>query len=157
MRWRRYRCCSVVEEASLLVRLFFLPSPSRALLIFSSLLLGGPGKGMYSKLYTSVLNQHHSVDYCASFHHVYLDSGLFGINIAVHHSFLGRTPDLIAAQLDAVTRPMQGGIGEPELRRARNQLKSSLAMALESRMVQVEDLGVRFSVPLTSTVSKLTY
>lgn len=98
---------------------------------------------MYSRLYTSVLNQYHAVDFCSAFHHCYLDSGLFGLSISVHPSFLFRTPELIAQQLDAVTRPMGGGIGENELRRARNQLKSSLAMALESRMVQVEDLGVR--------------
>ncbi|GAA5909894.1 hypothetical protein JCM6882_002044 [Rhodosporidiobolus microsporus] len=107
---------------------------------------GGPGKGMYSRLYTSVLNQYHAVDFCSAFHHCYLDSGLFGISISVHPSFLNRTPDLIAQQLDSVTRPMPGGIGEPELRRARNQLKSSLAMALESRMVQVEDLGRQVQV-----------
>ncbi|GAA5828410.1 hypothetical protein JCM11251_006232 [Rhodosporidiobolus azoricus] len=107
---------------------------------------GGPGKGMYSRLYTSVLNQYHAVDFCSAFHHCYLDSGLFGLSISVHPSFLNRTPDLIAQQLDSVTRPMPGGIGEPELRRARNQLKSSLAMALESRMVQVEDLGRQVQV-----------
>ncbi|GAA5820803.1 hypothetical protein JCM3770_001000 [Rhodotorula araucariae] len=107
---------------------------------------GGPGKGMYSRLYTSVLNQYHAVDFCSAFHHCYLDSGLFGLSISVHPSFLFRTPELIAQQLDAVTRPMGGGIGETDLRRARNQLKSSLAMALESRMVQVEDLGRQVQV-----------
>ncbi|GAA6027782.1 hypothetical protein JCM8097_001715 [Rhodosporidiobolus ruineniae] len=107
---------------------------------------GGPGKGMYSRLYTQVLNQYHAVDFCSSFHHCYLDSGLFGLSISVHPSFLPRVPDLIAHQLDCVTRPMPGGVGEPELARARNQLKSSLAMALESRMVQVEDLGRQVQV-----------
>ncbi|KAM0788318.1 hypothetical protein ACM66B_001461 [Microbotryomycetes sp. NB124-2] len=107
---------------------------------------GGPGKGMYSRLYTSVLNQHHAVDFCSSFHHCYLDSGLFGINIAVHPSFLNQTPMLIATQLDSITRPVRGGINELDLRRARNQLKSGLMMALESRMVQVEDLGRQVQV-----------
>ncbi|BGP14705.1 hypothetical protein JCM10213_006215 [Rhodosporidiobolus nylandii] len=107
---------------------------------------GGPGKGMYSRLYTQVLNQYHAVDFCSSFHHCYLDSGLFGMSISVHPSFLARTPDLIAQQLDSVTRPMPNGVGEPELARARNQLKSSLAMALESRLVQVEDLGRQVQV-----------
>lgn len=97
---------------------------------------------MYSRLYTSVLNQHHSVDYCASFHHCYLDSGLFGLNISVHPSFVSQTPHLVAGQLDAITRPVRNGMDEQDLRRARNQLKSGLMMALESRMVQVEDLGV---------------
>jgi processing peptidase subunit alpha len=36
---------------------------------------GGPGKGMYSRLYTNVLNQYYRVDYCAGFHHCYADSG----------------------------------------------------------------------------------
>ncbi|KAK4058347.1 Mitochondrial-processing peptidase subunit alpha [Microbotryomycetes sp. JL221] len=107
---------------------------------------GGPGKGMYSRLYTSVLNQYHAVDFCASFHHCYLDSGLFGINIAVHPSFLSQTPMLLATQLDSITRPVRGGINELDLRRARNQLKSGLMMALESRMVQVEDLGRQVQV-----------
>ncbi|GAA5949747.1 hypothetical protein JCM21900_003280 [Sporobolomyces salmonicolor] len=107
---------------------------------------GGPGKGMYSRLYTSVLNQHYSVDFCSAFHHVYLDSGLFGLQISVHPSFVYQTPNLIAQQLDGITRPMRGGIDEADLRRARNQLKSSLAMALESRMVQVEDLGRQVQV-----------
>ncbi|BGP06823.1 Mitochondrial-processing peptidase subunit alpha [Rhodotorula toruloides] len=102
---------------------------------------GGPGKGMYSRLYTHVLNQYHAVDFCSAFHHCYLDTGLFGITISVHPSFLSRTAALIAQQLDSITRPMSNGIGAAELRRARNQLKSSLAMALESKMVQVEDLG----------------
>ena len=104
---------------------------------------GGPGKGMYSRLYTKVLNQYHQVDFCSSFHHCYIDSGLFGLSISVQKSFLSRTPDLIAGILEAVVIGGRGGIGEGELERARNMLKSSLAMALESRMVQVEDLGVR--------------
>ncbi|GAA5833512.1 hypothetical protein JCM5353_007947 [Sporobolomyces roseus] len=107
---------------------------------------GGPGKGMYSRLYTSVLNQHYSVDFCSAFHHVYLDSGLFGLQISVHPQFVSQTANLIAQQLDSITRPMRGGIDEGDLRRARNQLKSSLAMALESRMVQVEDLGRQVQV-----------
>lgn len=99
---------------------------------------------MYSRLYTSVLNQHYSVDFCSAFHHVYLDSGLFGLQISVHPQFVSQVGTLIAQQLDSITRPVRGGIDQGDLRRARNQLKSSLAMALESRMVQVEDLGVSF-------------
>lgn len=36
---------------------------------------------------------------------------------------------------------MRGGITLTELSRAKNQLKSSLVMALESRSIEVEDLG----------------
>ena len=40
---------------------------------------GGPGKGMYSRLYTHILNHYPNVDHCASFHHIYTDSSLFGL------------------------------------------------------------------------------
>lgn len=103
---------------------------------------GGPGKGMYSRLYTNVLNQHHSVDYCAAFHHCYSDSGLFGISASVHPSFNSSIVHVIARELELCTSSIyQGSVTQPELNRAKNQLKSSLVMALESRLVEVEDLG----------------
>jgi processing peptidase subunit alpha len=67
-------------------------------------------------------------------HHV----GLFGIAASVAPHFTHRITDIIAHQLDSLTRPMRGGITESELARAKNQLKSSLVMALESRSVEVE-------------------
>lgn len=108
---------------------------------------GGPGKGMYSRLYTNVLNQHHAVDHCSSFHHVYVDTSLFGLTISVHASFVPQISTLVAHQLDSITRPiMRGGITHVELERAKNQLKSSLAMTLETRSTQVEDLGRQVQV-----------
>ncbi|KAH8089319.1 putative Mtochondrial processing peptidase [Filobasidium floriforme] len=102
---------------------------------------GGPGKGMYSRLYTNVLNQYYRVDYCAGFHHCYADSGLFGIAASVQPDFAGSIGNVIGYQLDSLTRAMRGGVTPTELSRAKNQLKSSLVMALESRSVEVEDLG----------------
>lgn len=108
---------------------------------------GGPGKGMYSRLYTNVLNQHHAVDFCAAFHHCYADSGLFGIAASVHPNFNGHVGNLIAHELELCTSPhMRGAVTERELARARNQLKSSLVMALESRLIEVEDLGRQVQV-----------
>ena len=103
---------------------------------------GGPGKGMYSRLYSNVLNQHHAVDYCAAFHHCYADSGLFGIAMSVDPSWNAFVPTIIARELELVCQPnMRGGVTKMELERAKSQLKSSLIMSLESRMVEVEDLG----------------
>merc|ERR1712233_202789 len=103
---------------------------------------GGPGKGMYSRLYTNVLNQFYAVDHCASFHHCYADSGLFGISASVHPSFNATVPYVIARELELCTSgAYHGSITNAELSRAKNQLKSSLMMALESRLVEVEDLG----------------
>ncbi|KLT41502.1 hypothetical protein CC85DRAFT_119899 [Cutaneotrichosporon oleaginosum] len=102
---------------------------------------GGPGKGMYTRLYTNVLNRYHAVDYCAGFHHCYADSGLFGIAMSVYPQFAGSAANIIAHQLDTLTRPQKGGIAQIELSRAKNMLKSQLVMALESRLTAVEDLG----------------
>ena len=45
---------------------------------------GGPGKGMYSRLYTHVLNHHSSIDHASSFHHIYSDTSLFGLQLSAH-------------------------------------------------------------------------
>lgn len=102
---------------------------------------GGPGKGMYTRLYTNVLNRYHAVDYCAGFHHCYADSGLFGIAMSVYPQFASSAANIISHQLDTLTRPQKGGITQIELSRAKNMLKSQLVMALESRLTAVEDLG----------------
>ncbi|KAJ6356131.1 hypothetical protein OIU78_004274, partial [Salix suchowensis] len=40
---------------------------------------GGPGKGMYSRLYQRVLNQYHKVQSFSAFSHIYNNSAIFGI------------------------------------------------------------------------------
>ncbi|KAG8954311.1 Mitochondrial-processing peptidase subunit alpha [Tulasnella sp. 419] len=100
---------------------------------------GGPGKGMYSRLYTYVLNHYSSIDHCASFHHIYTDTSLFGLNLVAHpHHQHGLSLPLLAHQLSLL---LYHPIPETELNRAKNQLMSSLVMALESRAIEVEDLG----------------
>ncbi|WVN88616.1 uncharacterized protein L203_103827 [Cryptococcus depauperatus CBS 7841] len=107
---------------------------------------GGPGKGMYTRLYTKVLNQYHSVDFCQAFHHCYADSGLFGISASVYPQFAGRLVDVIGGQLHSLTGKMWGGIDANEVKRAKNMLKSNLTMALESRLTAVEDLGRQIQI-----------
>jgi len=107
---------------------------------------GGPGKGMYSRLYTHILNHYPQIDHCASFHHIYTDSSLFGlfasfVPAAGRHS-AGNTPSQIFPHLvHQLSLLLYTPISETELQRAKNQLQSSLMMALESRAVEVEDLG----------------
>lgn len=104
----------------------------------SSFSAGGPGKGMYSRLYTSLLNRYHDVEHASAFHHCYQDSGLFAMCISVNHGFVQRAPILVAEQLDSLMDTgSRKGLTVNEVSRAKNQLKSSLVMALESRMVQV--------------------
>ena len=108
---------------------------------------GGPGKGMYSRLYTHVLNQHGWVESCVAFNHSYTDSGVFGIAASCG-------PEKIASMLDVMCRELHNltldtgfsALQEGEVQRAKNQLKSSLLMNLESRMVELEDLGRQVQV-----------
>ncbi|KAL1914414.1 uncharacterized protein VTP21DRAFT_8932 [Calcarisporiella thermophila] len=104
---------------------------------------GGPGKGMYSRLFTRVLNQHYWVESCTAFNHCYTDAGLFGIAASCRPEYTRHLAEVIARELELVRA---GGVTRDELNRAKNQLKSSLLMNLESRMVQLEDLGRQIQV-----------
>ncbi|KXS19583.1 LuxS/MPP-like metallohydrolase [Gonapodya prolifera JEL478] len=100
---------------------------------------GGPGKGMYSRLYTQVLNRHHWVESCQCFNFPYSDSGLFGISASVRPDTSGhsRVLPVLAEQIATIAER----VDVTALERAKNQLRSNLLMSLESRAVELEDLG----------------
>ncbi|KJZ74751.1 hypothetical protein HIM_05868 [Hirsutella minnesotensis 3608] len=103
---------------------------------------GGPGKGMYSRLYTNVLNQHGWVESCVAFNHSYTDSGLFGISASCLPGNCGNMLDVMCRELWSLTLDRgHSALQAGEVARAKNQLRSSLLMNLESRMVELEDLG----------------
>uniref|UniRef100_A0AAX7UAN8 Mitochondrial-processing peptidase subunit alpha n=1 Tax=Astatotilapia calliptera TaxID=8154 RepID=A0AAX7UAN8_ASTCA len=98
---------------------------------------GGPGKGMFTRLYLNVLNRHHWMYNATSYHHSYEDSGL----LCIHAS---ADPRQVREMVEIITREfiqMGGSAGEMELERAKTQLKSMLMMNLESRPVIFEDVG----------------
>lgn len=99
---------------------------------------GGPGKGMYTRLYSRILNQHGWVTSAMAYNHCYSDSGLFGIQASCEDS--SQINDLIAVvglQIGEMgLAPARG-----ELERAKAMTKSSLIMNLETRAIVCEDLG----------------
>ncbi|CAK7263837.1 Mitochondrial-processing peptidase subunit alpha [Sporothrix epigloea] len=108
---------------------------------------GGPGKGMYSRLYTNVLNQHGWVESCIAFNHSYADSGLFGIAASCYPGRTAMMLEVMCRELRSLTLPSGfSALGPAEVNRAKNQLRSSLLMNLESRMVELEDLGRQVQV-----------
>jgi processing peptidase subunit alpha len=108
---------------------------------------GGPGKGMYSRLYTNVLNQHGWVESCVAFNHSYTDSGLFGISSSCSPRKVMNMLDVMCRELQALTLDTGfSALQAAEVNRAKNQLRSSLLMNLESRMVELEDLGRQVQV-----------
>lgn len=103
---------------------------------------GGPGKGMYSRLYTNVLNQYGWIESCVAFNHSYSDSGLFGIAASCNPQAGHALVDVILKELVNCTKKIGfNALQHEEVERAKNQLRSSLLMNLESRMVVLEDLG----------------
>ncbi|KAF5281083.1 hypothetical protein FQR65_LT14858 [Abscondita terminalis] len=98
---------------------------------------GGPGKGMYTRLYTNVLNRHHWMYSATAYNHAYADTGLFCIHASA-------PPTHVRELVEVIVREMVGMIGsvsEQELKRAKTQLQSMLLMNLESRPVVFEDIG----------------
>lgn len=108
---------------------------------------GGPGKGMYSRLFTNVLNQHGWVESCVAFNHSYTDSGLFGIAASCRPGAGHALVDVILREFAATFNSSGFScLKKDEVERAKKQLKSSLLMNLESRMVELEDLGRQIQV-----------
>lgn len=108
---------------------------------------GGPGKGMYSRLYTNVLNQFGWIESCTAFNHSYTDSGLFGIAASCIPNQVAQTLEVMCRELHSLGEETgYYALKDLEVQRAKNQLRSSLLMNLESRMVELEDLGRQVQV-----------
>ncbi|CAE7871565.1 unnamed protein product, partial [Symbiodinium sp. KB8] len=101
----------------------------------SSFSAGGPGKGMYSRLYRQVLNSFAWVDAANAFTLQYDHHGLFGMYGSAAPRDMPLMLSVLADQLSNLrSRPT-------ELSRARNQLTSSVMMNLEMKSIQCEDIG----------------
>jgi len=103
---------------------------------------GGPGKGMYSRLYRNVLNQHHFFENATCFNSIFNDSGLFGVygvSTADHGTAMA---EVLVGELIKMTSEIE----QVELDRAKNQLKSSVYMQLETRSLMLEDICRQLAV-----------
>ena len=98
---------------------------------------GGPGKGMYTRLYINVLNRYHWMYNATAYNHAFVDSGLFCIHASSPPSQLRDLINVIIRE----TINMGFHISSEELNRAKTQLKSMLLMNLEARPVMFEDIG----------------
>lgn len=104
-----------------------------------STMLGG---GMSSRLFQEVRERRGLVYSISTFSSAYEDGGLFGV-------YAGTGPDhveeLVPVVCDEICRVAEDA-GEEEIRRARNQLKASILMALESTMSRCEQIGQQYLV-----------
>ncbi|CAN1161724.1 Mitochondrial-processing peptidase subunit alpha [Linum perenne] len=100
---------------------------------------GGPGKGMYSRLYLRVLNQYPPIQSFSAFNNIYNKTAIFGIQGTAPSGFAPEAIDIAASELIAVATP--GEVDQVQLARAKQATKSAILMNLESRMVASEDIG----------------
>ncbi|XVF49072.1 hypothetical protein PTKIN_Ptkin03bG0239700 [Pterospermum kingtungense] len=100
---------------------------------------GGPGKGMYSRLYLRVLNEYPQVQSFSAFNNIYNHTGIFGIQATTGSDFAATAIDVAVKELTAVATP--GQVDQKQLDRAKQTTKSSILMNLESRMIATEDIG----------------
>src|ERR1700755_3438956 len=98
---------------------------------------------MHSTLYTHILDHHAAHDPCSSFHHKYTGSSLFGLFASFAPSAGSAVIPHLIHQLALL---LYRAVPPEELSRAKNQLKSSLAMSFESRSFKIENLGRQVSM-----------
>uniref|UniRef100_A0A915MJV9 Alpha-MPP n=1 Tax=Meloidogyne javanica TaxID=6303 RepID=A0A915MJV9_MELJA len=99
---------------------------------------GGPGKGMFSKLYTDVLNKHYWIYNATAQYHSYTDCGLFYIKGSASPEYATKLTSILVNQMRFLSK---GIIRKEDLARAKVQLKSQLLMHLEMKPVQFEDVS----------------
>lgn len=98
---------------------------------------GGPGKGMHTRLYSNVLNQHGWVESANSSDSIFSDTALFIL-------YGSTRPDKMADLVNVLTQEalgMTGPIDPLSLQRAKNALKSGISLQYESRGAILEDIG----------------
>ncbi|KAG4384860.1 hypothetical protein GLYMA_13G353500v4 [Glycine max] len=69
---------------------------------------GGPGKGMHSRLFLRVLNEHQQIHSFSAFNSLFNNTGLFGIYASTGSDFVAKAVDLAARELIAIASPGQG-------------------------------------------------
>ncbi|XP_029049916.1 mitochondrial-processing peptidase subunit alpha [Osmia bicornis bicornis] len=98
---------------------------------------GGPGKGMFTRLFLNVLNRYHWIHSAVACNHVYIDTGLFCIHSSCTPSYVKDMVEVIIHEMVS----MANCIMDSELARAKKQLQSMVFMNLETRPVMFEDIG----------------
>lgn len=99
---------------------------------------GGPGKGMFTRLFTNVLNVYYWINSCSAHNQSYEDSGIFYIQSSSEPEQLH---ELVHIVIEEFKRVAYGRIGQQELARAKKQLTSMLLINLEVRPVVFEDIA----------------
>lgn len=107
----------------------------------SSFSAGGPGKGMYTRLYSEVLNKCGWIESIEAFNSIHMDSGIFGIDGSCKPEAIQGLIREILVQLVSLCKTE---VADDELLRAKNMLKFVMMSQLESRLMVCEDILRQF-------------
>ncbi|KAJ1508113.1 Mitochondrial-processing peptidase subunit alpha [Coelomomyces lativittatus] len=98
---------------------------------------GGPGKGMYSRLFTHVLNWYPDVESCHAFYEPYSDTSLFGMSMSCQPKFHRNVFNVLSGELWHMCEDIE----DEAFERAKTQLKSAMLMNMENQLVRLENIG----------------
>jgi predicted Zn-dependent peptidase len=101
---------------------------------------GGPGKGMYCRAVTNMMQQNDFVDSASAINSHFTDSGLFGIAVEGPGS---HSAELLHVALEELAR-LREPISDHELIRAKNILKMNVVMAMERQDDRLEEMARNF-------------
>lgn len=104
----------------------------------SSFSAGGPGKGMYSRLYRTILNQYHWAESAEAMTVFYNEAGLMGIQGSCAPRYARDMVKLFCQHFHWLANKP---VDPEELLRAKNMLRCNVLIQLESRLVMFEDIG----------------
>jgi predicted Zn-dependent peptidase len=96
------------------------------------------GGGMSSRLFQRVREDLGLVYSIYSYHSSYRDTGLFCIYAGMAAANVSRTLEIVAAEVASIR---ERGVTEDELERAKNQLKGSFLLSLESVTTRMSRMG----------------
>lgn len=104
---------------------------------------GGPGKGMYTRLYQDALARFAWINHISCTHHIYEDTALFSYYATSSPEHAGRLLDVMIHQAkQAATKPATS----QELARAKTVLANNIAYEYERRETQFEDIARQTAV-----------
>ena len=99
---------------------------------------GGPGKGMYSRLYTQMLNRYCGLSMLEYFHRNINPKGLVDYLELMPVAYRNTLPSLVKLMTSYLSNQLTASLTTIELSRAKNQLKSAILMGMESRQMMLE-------------------
>lgn len=114
---------------------------------------GGPGKGMHSRVYTTVLNKY-PFESVNAFNSIYSDNAIFGLYGVTSGAEAGKMTDVMVSTLQGMTK-----VTEEEFERAKKQTLSKIIFALESSSQRADEIalsvGLYGKYHINDTVNKL--